>query len=91
MRRDIFNLMSHDGWQTCFVLNLEPYSEADAFRSINWQIRGGATRDQIKTCRWDDARRAFVETGNGMAHKPERGPYTEKAWTGFLVGLEGGK
>lgn len=87
-RRNLPNLFTLiDNGTKAMVLNLDGRDRLSCIADIAWQRRGGFT-EPMHVCRYiGNGRFADIETGKEFA--PERSPYTETAWNGFLARLEG--
>lgn len=88
----------HVGGARSWVVSLEGYKKSDDARAaIHWQEQGGENRAEFRVCIYDRKRRAFVSRpedqlpeppGALVPHAlcgwwPDRGPYTEEAFTAF--------
>lgn len=72
---------------TTWVLNLQPKTFAQCRSDIAWMRRGRCNLEYA-VCRYvGDG--AFEEVNGERRFAPDRGPYKEDAWTGFLAALSG--
>ncbi len=70
------------------VLTPKPVNQAEAIRSVNWQLQGGfGTRPDYAIVEWNAERQEFFDRKGDTYPLPSQGCFTQVAWDEFLATL----